>query len=771
MAYAAGHSTRVGWGRAGELGGGLPPRWGGRAGGPAGGVVEPLAAGDPGLIGPFRLRGRLGAGGMGRVFLGFSPAGRPVAVKVVHPELAADPAFRARFAREVAAARAVSGAYTAPVLAAGPGDDPPWLATMFVAGPWLAEALAEIHGRGLVHRDLKPANVLLAIDGPRVIDFGISRALEATVMTATGLVVGTPSFMSPEQAGGGAVGAASDVFSLGCLIVFAAAGCGPFGDGPVASLLYRVVHAEPALGRVPGGLRELAAACLAKDPAARPALAQVIAAITAGSAPAPPAAPPAGQPAAAAAPPPPAAPPAPPRPDEPTATSPPSPVPVTPQYPAAAPQYPAAAPQYPAAAPQYPMAAQQYPMAAQQYQAAAPGPAGPAFPVPAPGLPADLARGGGRVPGPGPSEPSRPTGRPPSGLTRRRALAGLAGAATAIGLAAAGWELTRDHTPPPRPGTVIWRTGAGGGPYYYRPAIGRDVVYFPGSTDRGQNPGPLVAVRADDGATIWTSHLGGGVNTLLALAGDVICFGGNDNNLYAVRASDGTWIWDAGMEGGLGTDPVAAGGVIYFGGGSTWAVGASDGSTIWSIGLGGGALTDPVAAGDMICFGASDDTVYRVRASDGTHLWDTGLGGGPDSDTAPALAGGVMYYSGADHKLHAVRASDGAPIWATGLGGTVTDPAPSGGIICFGGSDHKLHAVRASDGTPIWATGLGGGPDTYPAAAGGVVYFGGSDNRLHAVRADNGTPLWNHPIPGGLTTDPTVAGGVVYFGSGDGRLY
>src|SRR5215831_2446253 len=382
MAYAAGHSTRVGWGRAGELGGGLPPRWGGRAGGPAGGVVEPLAAGDPGLIGPFRLRGRLGAGGMGRVFLGFSPAGRPVAVKVVHPELAADPAFRVRFAREVAAARAVSGAYTAPVLAAGPGDDPPWLATMFVAGPslagavstagplpadpaWrlaggLAEALAEIHGRGLVHRDLKPANVLLAIDGPRVIDFGISRALEATVMTATGLVVGTPSFMSPEQAGGGAVGAASDVFSLGCLIVFAAAGCGPFGDGPVASLLYRVVHAEPALGGVPGGLRELAAACLAKDPAARPALAQVIAAITAGSPPGPASLASFWPPAVAGLirahqarldtqltppppPPPPPPPAAPPRPDDPTAPGPPSPAPAAPQYPTAAPQYQAAA--------------------------------------------------------------------------------------------------------------------------------------------------------------------------------------------------------------------------------------------------------------------------------------------------------------------------------------------------------------------------------------------------------------------------------------------
>jgi serine/threonine protein kinase len=190
--------------------------------------VEPLAAGDPRQVGGYRLRARLGAGGMGQVFLGYSPAGRAVAVKVIHRQLAADPEFRTRFRREVAAARAVSGAYTAPVTAAGPDDDPPWLATVFVPGPSLAEAVAAagpfpavsvwklaaglvealqaVHSCGLVHRDLKPANVLLALDGPRVIDFGISRALEKTAMTTTGLVVGTPSYMSPEQAQGARVG-------------------------------------------------------------------------------------------------------------------------------------------------------------------------------------------------------------------------------------------------------------------------------------------------------------------------------------------------------------------------------------------------------------------------------------------------------------------------------------------------------------------------------------------------------------------------------------
>lgn len=266
--------------------------------------MEPLAAGDPWQVGAYRLRARLGSGGMGQVFLGYSPAGRAVAVKVIHPELAKDPMFRTRFRREVAAAKAVSGAYTAPVTAAGPDDDPPWLATAFVPGPSLAgviaaagplpepsvwkltaglvEALQAVHAAGLVHRDLKPANVLLATDGPRVIDFGISAAFEGTRMTSTGLIIGTPSFMSPEQAEGARVGPESDVFSLGCVIVFAATGAGPFGDGQLASVLYRVVHTQPALDGVPRGLREVAAACLAKVPADRPTLAWLVGAVAAG---------------------------------------------------------------------------------------------------------------------------------------------------------------------------------------------------------------------------------------------------------------------------------------------------------------------------------------------------------------------------------------------------------------------------------------------------------------------------------------------------------
>jgi serine/threonine protein kinase len=266
--------------------------------------MKALAVDDPRVIGEYRLRAQLGSGGMGRVYLGLSPGGRAVAIKVVHPDLARDTEFLRRFGQEVAAARAVSGIYTAPVVASGLNEHPPWLATAFVPGPsldqvvtehgplpeqalWpllagLVEALQAIHACKVVHRDLKPANVLLATDGPRVIDFGISRAADGTALTAAGVVFGTPGYMSPEQAEGKAAGPASDVFALGCVIAYAATGAGPFGSGTAAAVLYRVVYGEPVLDSVPPELREVVSACLAKDPAARPALRTLATAIAGG---------------------------------------------------------------------------------------------------------------------------------------------------------------------------------------------------------------------------------------------------------------------------------------------------------------------------------------------------------------------------------------------------------------------------------------------------------------------------------------------------------
>ncbi|MFI8387068.1 serine/threonine-protein kinase [Streptomyces sp. NPDC085540] len=264
-------------------------------------ALRALSADDPHEIGGYRLHARLGSGGMGVVYLAYMPGGRPIALKAVRREFAADPEFRERFAQEVASARRIHGLFTAQVVDSGEDDHTPWLATAYVPGPSLhqvvqrhgplpvrtvlllvagiAEALQEIHRVGVVHRDLKPANVLIAGDGPRVIDFGIARAADAAALTGVGLRIGTAAFMAPEQALGHPVTPATDVFALGALAGFVAAGVPPFGNGPESGAPYRVVHEHPDLGRIPRELHDLLSWCLAKSPQDRPTTADLIAAV------------------------------------------------------------------------------------------------------------------------------------------------------------------------------------------------------------------------------------------------------------------------------------------------------------------------------------------------------------------------------------------------------------------------------------------------------------------------------------------------------------
>ncbi|MEE1767887.1 serine/threonine-protein kinase [Streptomyces sp. JV185] len=269
------------------------------------GGIKPLTANDPARIGPYLLLGRVGAGGMGRVYLARSESGRTVAVKVVHAEHVADPQFRARFRREVDAARRVGERYTAPVLDAAPDEEYPWVATGYVPGlsleqvvrghgalptesvlalaDGLLRALKDIHAAGIVHRDLKPSNVMLTVEGPKVIDFGIARAVETSVdslLTSTGMVIGSPGFMAPEQIRGESAGPKSDVFTLGCVLTYAATGTLPFGHGVSNqhAVMYHIVEADPDLARVRDeGLRTLISRLLTKSPDERPSVEQLLA--------------------------------------------------------------------------------------------------------------------------------------------------------------------------------------------------------------------------------------------------------------------------------------------------------------------------------------------------------------------------------------------------------------------------------------------------------------------------------------------------------------
>ncbi|MFI5066291.1 MAG: PQQ-binding-like beta-propeller repeat protein, partial [Streptosporangiales bacterium] len=725
--------------------------------------MEPLAAGDPSQVGGYRLRARLGAGGMGQVFLGYSPAGRAVAVKIIHRELASDPMFRARFRREAAAARAVSGAYTAPVVAAGPDDDPPWLATLFVPGPSLAEAvdtagplpavsvwklaaglveaLQAIHSCGLVHRDLKPANVLLALDGPRVIDFGIARALEKTAMTSTGMIVGTPSFMSPEQAEGSRVGPPTDVFSLGCVIVFAATGTGPFGNGAQASMLYRIVHTAPALDEVPGGLRELAAACLAKAPADRPGLAALVDATAAGR----------------------------PADDGDMLTS---------FWPVAvtglirshqrrlAIEKPDRADTSPGTA-ETAQAGSGGPRATRLNIAAVPEAAPAASPTTAPGgaageqatqRPTVLAttpahRGEPAVPvnppiptGPAlpaaltmPAAPAMPAdsiaARPP-GVTRRRALAGLAVLAGA-GLAGAGWELSQGTSAPhpARPG------------------------HAPRSTPTPRSTGARLAA-----GELWSFPTGGMVAGI-ALDRSTVFAGSTDGRVYALRAGDGTRLWAFPTGGPVQSSIAAARGRVYAGSGDqkVYALRAGDGTRLWAFPTGGSVDSAIAVAGGAVYAGSEDEMMYALRASDGTRLWSVPVPG----VVGIAVAGGSVYACGADGEVHALRASDGTTLWASPAGtGGVAGIAAAGAVVYAGSGDGRVYALRAGNGTRLWDFRANGSVQSGIAAGGGMVYAGSNGDMMYGLRARDGSRLWGFPTRGSVTSI-TLADEVVYVGGND----
>jgi serine/threonine protein kinase/outer membrane protein assembly factor BamB len=706
--------------------------------------LDPLEADDPRVIGDFRLQARLGAGGMGRVYLGFSPAGRAVAVKVIHPHLARDPSFASRFQREVAAAQAVNAVYAAPVVAAGPNDTPPWLATAFVpapslqdvvatAGPlpedavWklaagLAEGLRAVHASGLVHRDLKPGNVLMAADGPRLIDFGIAQVVDGTRLTTTGGVLGTPSYMSPEQARGDSVGAPSDIFSLGGVVYFAATGQPPFGSGMPAALLYKIVFGEPTLDGLSPQLRSLVGACLDKNPATRPTPAQLA-----------------------------------------TALMPAMPDQFTPSRVAFWPEpverfindYRARLDQGAAQVPQGPGT---WPSA----------PPSPSLPF-APSAPAS---GGwrpageptvGRLPG-GETPPllgattvrQRAAGgrhargtMPVAGMNRRRALAALAGAATA-GLGIGGWEAVAHagtgkpavpafSLPKVTPGKVAWRFNAN--------ANVASIVQSGNVVYASTNGNAIYAVNATTGKLIWKRTTTSELNQALAVVGkNVVVSGGNGPFGMAGRTGKQTWY----IKQEDGSPLLAAGNVVYAG------------------------------------FAAKSNTTGGVTALDpatGTLLWTLAFGPVSDIGGPMVVEKGVLYVATGDTEkgeLWALSAANGGvrrrvagfPQFGAGTLAVIN------GVVYAGLDDNKgtVVAVNMASGKTLWQKAVG--PATFPpymATTNGMLFAGtveggmaeAQTGKLYALNPKTGDLKWSIPIDGGVNSGPIAASGVVYTAGGN----
>jgi len=751
--------------------------------------MDSLTATDLRTVGEFRLLARLGSGGMGQVFLGSSLAGRIVAVKVIHAELGRDAEFVRRFRHEVAAAQKVSGWYTAPVVAAGVDDNPPWLATAFVPGPslddlvrrhgplpvaavWrlaagLAEALRAIHGIGLVHRDLKPANVLLALDGPRVIDFGISRAVTDTRLTATGQIIGTLSYMSPEQVLGEVAGPASDTFSLGSVLAYAASGTDPFSvspGSPSASVMFRIVHGEPDLAAVPAQVRGLIEACLAKDPQARPDLGRVAAYSTAAA--------------------------------ERLGLSP--------------------AAFWPSGLAGV-IQAQQAALAAQiealqltpgrDVEGAWPGlSAAPVGPVTAPAP----SNGGTTAGGPPVPWPQAPAAR---GASRRGLLIGAGVGSIAVLGGAVGWALSSQSTTtgtPSSAGTVpaggVLPTGvslptgeslsAGQSmqEYYGAGAHRTQAWKIPTGNAIEGNPGAgngAVYVASTDNnfyaVTIATrrqawSFQAGSVSAAPDAVGGVVCFSTNEGHFYALRAANGRRVWE------LDTSVPA----VYK---KTWAV---DGGTVILAQAAAPAQAYEAATGakgvsfstqepyltaltaDQGIVYALDESgiLYAFKTATGALVWHKQLLSSDDEPgTGLAVGSGSVYLGTVSGTIYSVAAASGQVRWTYHPGNGMDSPlVVAGGLLYVRDNQGSLQAIDAAHGKKVWERATTPIGPYGVTVTGGRVYYS-TALAIQALDATTGTPVWAFTPSGAAAgtaeflSTPAVEGGLVFVGCNDDSLY
>ncbi|MFF9770678.1 PQQ-binding-like beta-propeller repeat protein [Streptomyces sp. NPDC014636] len=772
-------------------------------------MVDQLTQHDPRRIGPFEVLGRLGAGGMGLVYLARSASGRRVAIKTVRTELAEDQLFRVRFTREVEAARAVSGFYTAAVVDADPRAAVPWLATAYVPAPsleeivnecgplpaqavrWLAagvaEALQSIHGAGLVHRDLKPSNVLVVEDGPRVIDFGIASGVSNTRLTMTNVAVGTPAYMSPEQAKDSrSVTGASDVFSLGSMLVFAATGHPPFHGANPVETVFMLLREGPDLTGLPEELRPLIEVCMQMEASGRPSPADLQAQLAphlfgSGSD------------------------------DSGTASA-------------------------------------WLPEKAVGLIESRRGGRPAAKPAPAP---AGGPRSGGRqaVPPPPPYDPPVPPSRPvsvPVGGAPDTGPVRLAGAQVPIGPGprVADARAAAVKAPPPEAGLVAsWsrprpglagadpavppvppappETAAGWRPWRFRmsndvwgtPSVDGDLVYVTSfevhaldvATGRRRfktrdvawsmavadgrihaSDGPtLFALEAREGADLWRLSTDAWVYSLVADRGTVVT-GTRGGGVQAWEAANGQKLWEI---TGCQTDfespeagPAVHDGIVY-----VWqdarlrALEARTGEERWSYPIGdaascGGVPVRLTPASDGCVYVSAGTRVLAIDAVSGMVRWHFEAPAvflcPPAFAPGPAVTGGGVYLADYLGTVYALDAADGRDRWriATEARSSVEPVLVAAGHVHVG-SGKGLYTLDAVTGTPKWRFQAGGDVVGAPAVAEGRIHFGSTDHLLYTLKADDGRLRWKLATGGEITGSPVVKDGVVYACSKDRCVY
>ncbi|MFI5952772.1 PQQ-binding-like beta-propeller repeat protein [Cryptosporangium sp. NPDC051539] len=705
--------------------------------------MTPLQPGDPERIGSYRLLARLGAGGMGVVYLGWSSGGRAVAVKVVRAQFASDPEFRARFRREVAAARTVSGAFTAPVLDADASADSPWLVTAFLPGvslreavegggalpaaalpvlaAGLAEALADIHRARLVHRDLKPDNVMLTPDGPRAIDFGIARPEDGTTITEVGMIIGTPAFMSPEQIAGGVTGPASDVFSFGAVLSYAATGALPFGSGGTVATLYRVLDVETDLSGISSPrLREVVAACLRREAADRPSAEEVLDLLS----------------------------------PEQTADAHWLPEPLL--------------------------------RAIEARVAQAQTWTGDADTVTFdPGAAPPTERGVRfTAPPTGPRPPASP--RPPAAgspgvrgtvLSRRALLLGggvlTAGAAAFAGQRFLGRARRRPDpaagprpspvTPasaaPPPKGVVRWTTKVAD---YFPEALYTvgDVVLAKTQDDQ------LIALDAATGRRRW-KHTVTGTGTV---AGGVVFEDQSANPALAridARTGARRWSYREDIFEATSGQVAVGGSVVVYGWERLRALDLATGRSRWAAGVNGerGLVTD----GPMLV-AAGETRLTGLDLRTGTVRWRHPI----DYPLYVSAARGLVFTVDSRRVLHAITIRTGATAWLKPAFAGTCAPVPHGDVVYAAGGRGEVFAFRVATGEILWSRFLD--QDSFLELADGTLYAAGTGNAVYALDASDGTLLWTYAAqvsaqPGVFLPGMTAGNGQLVVGlkSGDVR--